>query len=108
MPSQEKNFFAGLEEIFARLLGLALTLIFFLIYVIAVDELALGWQQALVVLGIFWLVYETVSLVLFSVFRFFSNQKEEQTKETTPKNTQEQIEADYQTLPDQEEPKSGI
>ncbi len=96
MP-QDKSFFAGLEEIFARLLGLVLTIIFFLIYIVAIQELILDWRQALILLTIFWLVYETVSLILFSVFRFFAKQKEGSDQVEVKDKNEPNIESRYET-----------
>ncbi len=73
--SENSKFLAGLEEGFARIISLILTLIFFLIYVVAVEEVVLNWLQALAWLGLFWLVYEVISLLLFSVFVFFTKNK---------------------------------
>lgn len=72
---KENSFFAGLEEIIARLLGAIITLAFFLIYIVAVNQITLDWVQTFVLLTIFWLTYEVVSLILFSVFSFFAKAK---------------------------------
>ena len=70
MPN--KQFFAGLEEALARLVGLVLTLTFFLIYTWAVDGINLNWLQAFFAFGLFWLVYEAVAFGLFILFDFFA------------------------------------
>lgn len=73
---QTKNsFFAGLEEVFARLLGVVIAFVFFLIYIVAVNQIVLDWVKSLIMLVIFWLTYETLSLILFSVFSFFAKDK---------------------------------
>ncbi len=71
----ENKFLAGLEEGFARIIALVLTLIFFLIYTAAVEQVTLNWLQALAWLGLFWFVYEVISFLLFSVFTFFARNK---------------------------------
>ncbi len=95
MSPKDKSFFAGLEEVFARLLGLALTLVFFLIYIVAIQELLLGWLETLALLSLFWFIYEIISLLLFSVFRFFAKQQSE-SKEQAQDKAEARIENDYQ------------
>jgi hypothetical protein len=73
-----KNFFAGMEEVFSRLISTFLTIVFFLVYVSAKDskELLLNWSGLLAVLLIFWVVYELVAYCLYSVFIYFSKRNQ--------------------------------
>lgn len=72
-----KDFFAGLEEVASRLLSLVFTIVFFLIYILARSnqEMTVNWYKMFVILGLFWLVYETLGYVLFSIFKYFGKQK---------------------------------
>lgn len=73
-----KGFFAGLEEVASRLLSVILCFVFFLIYISARDgqQMILDWPQLLVVLGIFWFVYESISYIMYAIFSYFSRQNE--------------------------------
>ena len=64
--------FAGLEEIFARLLSACLVIIVFVIIVVAREEVTLDWLPVAGWLLLFWFVYELISIVLFNLFVFFS------------------------------------
>jgi hypothetical protein len=66
-----KSFFAGQEEIFGRLLGCLITLVFFLIFILAKESITLKWQELTFTLLIFWFVYEFLSLVFYQMFYFF-------------------------------------
>ena len=79
----QKQFFAGTEEVIARLVSLCITLLFFAIYALAKTTFYLDIYTLLTVLGIFWVVYEIFSYILFAIFKFFS--KPEQ---NTPTNLQ--------------------
>jgi|GEM_PF-3604580 len=71
MPS--KSFLSGLEELLARVVSLVLTLLFFVIYALSNSQsLTLDWFQLAVHLSIFWIVYETLALIFFQTFLFFS------------------------------------
>lgn len=71
-----KSFFAGMEEVLARICSLVLTLVFFLIFILTRGELEVEWRTLSVILLIFWLVYEILSLMFFNAFRYFSNNQE--------------------------------
>jgi predicted membrane protein len=73
-----KNFFAGMEEVFSRLISTFLTIVFFLVYISAKDsrELVLNWSGMLAVLLIFWIVYELVAYCLYVLFIYFSKQSQ--------------------------------
>jgi hypothetical protein len=73
MPENKKVFLSGMEEIFARLVGLIIDLIFFGIYALARNPVTYEWTNFLVTLLIFWLIYELLSVVLFQFFHFFSS-----------------------------------
>ncbi len=74
MPN--KQFFAGLEEALARLVGVVLTLTFFLIYIWAVGGVNFNWLQAFFAFGLFWLIYEAIAFGLFMLFDFFAKKSE--------------------------------
>jgi len=70
----QSTFFAGLEEFIARLISVCVTIVFFVIYILAGgNQLTLAWTDALGFLALFWLVYESVAFILFLMFRFFSS-----------------------------------
>jgi hypothetical protein len=71
----KNNFYAGLEEGIARILGLILTVIFFVIYITASEKIEIDWYSGTGMLVLFWLVYEAISLVLFIMFSFFGKNK---------------------------------
>jgi uncharacterized membrane protein len=75
---KNRSFFSGLEEVFARLLGLFVTLIFFAVYVSAKVDVKLDWYGMCGYLALFWVIYEILSFVLFRAFVFFSKDNEEQ------------------------------
>lgn len=68
----EKSFLSGLEEVVARIAGLILTLVFFIIYATSRTTVTLDWYGLTAHLIIFWIIYEIVSYILFVIFRFFS------------------------------------
>lgn len=71
-----KNFFAGLEELFARLAGFILVVLGFVIFMIARDRnFDLNWLGMLQVLGLFWILYEVLGLIFFQAFHFFAKQQ---------------------------------
>jgi hypothetical protein len=77
-----KSFFSSLEEIFARFFSLVLSLIFFVIYVIAAgNKVELNVVGILQTTLVFWLIYETISFILFTVFRFFASRSTGETSE---------------------------
>ena len=76
-----KSFFAGMEEVFSRLISVFLTVVFFLVYVFAKDsqELFLEWSGVFFVLFIFWVIYESLSYGLYILFVYFTKQGREKT-----------------------------
>ena len=69
-----KSFFSSLEEIFARFFSLILSVLFFAIYVIAAgNKVELNVVGILQTTLVFWLIYETISFILFTVFKFFAS-----------------------------------
>ncbi|MEM1311859.1 MAG: hypothetical protein AAGF07_00135 [Patescibacteria group bacterium] len=76
-----KSFFAGMEEVFSRLISLVIAITFFLVYVFAKDsqELRIDWSGTLFVLLIFWLVYEFLSYGLYVLFVYFTKQGRDKT-----------------------------
>ena len=79
-----KQFFSGLEEALARLVGVILSLTFFLIYIWAVNGVSLSWLQAFFAFGLFWLVYEAIAFGLFILFDFFAKKSESETSTKNP------------------------
>ena len=68
-----RSFISGLEELVARIVSLALSLVFFVVYVYAAEELVINWQSVISFLLIFWLIYETLAYLLYIIFRFFGD-----------------------------------
>jgi Ca2+/H+ antiporter len=83
-----KNFFAGVEEVVSRLISAFITTVFFLVYVAAKDtaDVTLNWSGLLVVLVIFWLVYEFLAYCLYLIFVYFSRQTQQSKIETVKEN----------------------
>jgi predicted membrane protein len=71
-----KNFFTGLEEVASRLISLVITSAFFLVYISAKtnQEILVNWTHLLLILSIFWLVYELLGYLFFMIFNYFGNQ----------------------------------
>lgn len=87
------QFIAGMEEAVARLVSLALLLVFVLIFSLAKSEnIVLGWQQVLFYVLILWLVYEVLAYILYSVFSFFSR------TQSVSKTTEAEIITESQSL----------
>jgi len=84
MPN--KRFFSGLEEALARLVGVILTLTFFLIYIWAVGGVNFNWLQAFFAFGLFWLIYEAIAFGLFILFDFFAKKSESTQSSQTQTN----------------------
>lgn len=87
-----KNFFAGLEEVSSRLISLVITSAFFLVYISAKpnQEMLVNWTQLLIILSVFWLVYELLGYLFFTVFNYFGKQSEKPLQtdiKTTPQST---------------------
>jgi hypothetical protein len=90
MTVNNKQFFAGQEEIFARLAGFMLTNIGFLIYIFAKPNSIIertDWVALMLTTCIFWFVYEFLSIILFQAFIFFSKNKEMEAKLRSQENT---------------------
>ena len=78
-----KNFFAGLEEIVARLIALFFTLLGYVIYMLSSgitdsNLSVLDWKEMVIFLLVFWFCYELLGYFLFLILNFFSNRKPEQ------------------------------
>lgn len=85
----QKSFFAGQEEVFARIISLLLSSLFFVIFTVAKETVTLKWDNVLYSLGIFWIIYESLSLLLFQIFKFFAKKNNvitTQKDETTGEN----------------------
>jgi hypothetical protein len=71
-----KHFFAGLEEVLARLAAVSITIIMFAIFTFAKDnKTVLDTYQLAGYLSVFWAIYELLSWILFRAFIFFSGSK---------------------------------
>lgn len=71
-----KNFFAGLEELFARLASFLLVVLGFIIFILARNVMfQLDWLGLVQVLGLFWVIYEVLGLIFFQAFHFFAKQQ---------------------------------
>lgn len=73
---QTKNFLDGLEETIARIVSLVITLTFFGLFYGSKTPVSLDWYSLIGVLALFWLVYESVSYLLYVVFNFFSSKNQ--------------------------------
>jgi predicted membrane protein len=71
-----KAFFAGSEEVIARLVSLFISLLFFAIYMVAKVSVVIDMYRLLTFLSIFWVVYEILAYILFMIFKFFSKAEE--------------------------------
>lgn len=76
-------FLAGQEEIFARIISLILSTLFYLIYTLAVAQISLNYQSVIVFIFVFWVIYESLSLILFQIFTYFSNKNIQPTSSET-------------------------
>jgi hypothetical protein len=75
---KEYNFFAGLEEVGGRFGSLFITLGLFAVYGWAKGIVSLDWFQVSGYLGLFWLLYELFSFLLFKTFRYFAGSKKDE------------------------------
>lgn len=64
--------FAGLEEVFARLLAAFLVIAGFVVVAVARQTVELTWLPVAGWLLLFWFLYELLSIVLFNLFAFFA------------------------------------
>lgn len=67
--------FAGLEEIFARLLAALIATTIFVVVVVARENIALEWLETAGWLLLFWFIYELLSIILFNIFTFFAGRE---------------------------------
>lgn len=67
--------FAGLEEIFARLLAALIATVIFVVVVVARTEVSLEWLETAGWLLLFWFIYELLSIILFNIFTFFAGRE---------------------------------
>ena len=71
-----KNFFAGLEELFARLASFLLVNLGFIIFILARNvNFILDWLGLVQILALFWVIYEVLGLIFFQAFHFFAKQQ---------------------------------
>lgn len=68
-----KSFIAGLEELVARVVSLVLSILFFTVYTYATGVLSVNWQSMVTYLLLFWLLYEALSFILYTIFKFFGD-----------------------------------
>lgn len=73
--NQDNKFFAGQEEVFARICSMILSMLFFVIYVVASVSIVVDYKSVTIFLLVFWVIYESLSLILFQLFNHFSNLK---------------------------------
>lgn len=66
------SFFAGIEELASRAVGLVLTLAGFGVYILAKENLEINQNNVLLVFGSFWFLYEGLSYIFFLIFRYFT------------------------------------
>ena len=71
-----KNFFAGLEELFARVASFLLVILGFIIFILARNvNFILDWLGLVQILALFWVIYEVLGLIFFQAFHFFARQQ---------------------------------
>jgi hypothetical protein len=92
-----KSFYSGFEEVVSRIISLILNIIFVSIYILAREQqvMILDWSKILILLGIFWISQELLSLGLFFIFCQFSKDRIIQDKPIESKNIPPQIDTDY-------------
>jgi hypothetical protein len=88
--------FAGLEEIFARLIAVVIVTVGFAVVVVAREQIELEWLQAAGWLLFFWFLYEFVAIALFNLFVFFAK------REPSPETQDLDVE-DIESLPSVEQ-----
>jgi hypothetical protein len=68
------NFFAGLEEAFARFFSAVFTILLFVVFALGnmPTTTNLSTVEIIIYLGLFWLVYESISYLFFFLFNFFT------------------------------------
>lgn len=85
--NKNQSFFAGQEEVLARISSLVISTIFFLIFIIAREQINLNYQSAIIFISIFWVVYESLALILFQLFSHFANNKKNSIQEIDNSDT---------------------
>lgn len=87
----KSSFIAGMEEAVARIAGLLLSVIFFIIFVTARETITLDWMDAAGALLLFWFVYELISYGLYILFSYFkkTTDSEAEAKKTQATETVE-------------------
>jgi len=97
----DQKFFAGLEELFARLASFVLVIIGFMIFISARNvDFVLDWFGLIQVLGLFWFFYEILGLIFFQAFHFFAKQQIIPSKiESGHVQIQEQIQENSTPIP---------
>ncbi len=87
----QPNFLAGLEEAFARLLSAIFTTLLFVVFALGnppvVDNLTT--TEIIIYLGLFWIVYESLSYLFFFLFVFFNRRGAGSNQEKDTLNTSE-------------------
>lgn len=78
--NHEKSFFAGQAEIIARLSGLLIIVLFFVIYTATANQINLDWTGVTKGLGLFWFLYEITSLTFYQLFQYFQKSGEKVTR----------------------------
>jgi hypothetical protein len=74
--NNERSFFAGQAEVIARLSGLLVIILFFVIYALATTQIILDWTGVVKSLGFFWFLYEITSLIFYQLFQYFQRSGE--------------------------------
>lgn len=74
--NHERSFFAGQAEIIARLSGLLVITLFFVIYILGVNQVTLDWTGVVKSLAFFWFLYEITSLIFYQLFQYFQKSGE--------------------------------
>jgi hypothetical protein len=77
------NFLAGLEEAFARFLSAIFTTLLFVVFALGNPQSgsSLTSTEIIIYLGLFWIVYESLSYLFFFMFNFFARRGQSQNTE---------------------------
>jgi hypothetical protein len=78
------SFIAGLEELVARIVSLFFSVVFFVVFTYASGEITITWQSLISYLLIFWLIYESLSYILYLIFKFFGDNNKDKDGLTLP------------------------
>jgi hypothetical protein len=87
----KKSFFAGQEEVFGRIGSLIFSLLLFTVYISASGGFSVNYQSLLIILLIFWGLYESLSLVLFQLFIYFSSSNTPQMDSLSQSESEKEI-----------------